>query len=144
MVAEEVEGFAVQRVRAGLRGDVYRSGRSHILREIQGGLADLEFVDRAGRNVRGGRAHSLVADVHAIHVDARRAAEAAAERNRGVTAFGGIEVLSVLNLDAGFELREIKEVASIDRKVLDLRGGEHALHRGLLGVHLHQSNPVLQ
>ena len=46
----------------------------------------------------------------------------------------GIEVGAVLDLHPGLKLRQVEEVAAVDRQILDLTGGQHALHRGLLGI----------
>jgi hypothetical protein len=46
----------------------------------------------------------------------------------------GSKVLSILHLDAGFQLGEVEEAASIDRHVVDLLAAEYALHCGLFRV----------
>ncbi len=94
----------------------------------------LEFINGAGRNVSSGGADGLVADVNSVHVNAGGSAETAAERNRRVTGLGGIEILTVLNLHAGFKLRQIQEVAAVHRQVRNLIRVQDALHLSLLGV----------
>ena len=121
-------------VGSGAGGDVHRAGRSELVRKIERGLADLKFVDRAGRNIFGGGADGFVADVHAVHFDARGASEAAADGNRREADFGGIEIGAILNLHARFELREIEEVAAVHRQVFDLFLVQDALHAGLFGI----------
>ena len=76
----------------------------------------------------GRRAHGLIADVNAIHVDARRTAKTATERNRGETSLGGVEVLAVLDLHPRLKLGEIKEVPPVDRQVLYLGGSHNTLY----------------
>src|ERR1700729_3733041 len=78
-VAEQAEGLAVERVGARLGGHVHRAGGSQIVRKIQAGLGQREFLNRARRDVFSRRAHGLVADVNAIDVDTSRSAEPAAE-----------------------------------------------------------------
>ena len=86
-------------------------------------------------NVGRGRSYSFIGDVHAINLDAGGAAEAASERDRRVAGFGGVEVLTILNLHARLKLGQIKEVATIHRQVGDLIFRDHALNGWLLGVH---------
>ncbi len=124
-------------VRSGFRGHVDRTRRGKFGRHIQARLSDLKFLDSAGGNVGGSGADGFVRDVNTIYFDTCRAAVTAAERDGGVTCLGGIEVLAILNLYAGFELREVKEVATIHRQVFDLAGGQNTLHRCLFGVDLH-------
>ena len=107
-------------VRARFGGHVHCAGRRQIGGNIETGLADLEFVDRAGWYVGGRGAHGFVADINAVNVDAGGAAEAAAERDRRVASLGRVKVLTVLNLNAGLELREVEEVAPVDRQVRNL------------------------
>ena len=137
MIAEESKRFAMKRVGPRTSGHVDRTRRREILRQIQRGLRDLEFIDCARRNVRRGSAHGLVADVDAVHVNTRGPSEAAAERDRRIPGFRGIEVLSILDLYARLELSQIKEVAPVHRQILDLSGRKYTLHRCLFGVHLH-------
>ena len=42
---------------------------------------------------------------------------------------------AVLHLNAGLELREIEEIASVDGQVFNLLFSENALHAGLLGIY---------
>src|SRR5580693_5640497 len=133
--AEEREPFAVEIVRSGARGDVDSTRRCELVRKVERRLAYAEFLNGACGNIFCGRAHRLVADVHTVHGNSRGAPKSAAERNRGEADFGGIEVRAVLHLNAGFELREVEEVASVDREVFDLLFAEHTLHAGLLGIY---------
>src|SRR5208282_2927331 len=119
-VAERAVRFAVIGVRARFRGHVDRARGSQVVGKIERRLRQRKFLDGAGRNVFRRRAYGLIADVDSIDVDARRAAEAPAKRDRGISDFGRIEILTVLNLYAGFKLGEIEEVASIDREVFNL------------------------
>ena len=48
---------------------------------------------------------------------------------------GGIEITSILHLNARLELREIQEISSIDRQVFDLLLSKNSLHARLLSVH---------
>lgn len=50
-----------------------------VVGEIERRLTELEFVDGAGRDIRGGVTYGLVADVNAVHIDAGGSAETAAE-----------------------------------------------------------------
>ena len=136
-IAEEPETLAMKIVRAGLRGNVHRAGRGEVVRKIQAGLSELKFGDRAGRNARGGGADVFIADVHSIHRDSRAAAESPAERNRGKPSLRRIEVAAILNLDARLELREIEEVASIHRQILNLLSGQAARHLSLVRIDAH-------
>src|SRR5208337_179586 len=72
-------------------------------------------------------------------LDAGRAAEASAKGNGLVADLGRIEVASILNLHARLKLRQIEEVAAIDRQILDLGCGQNALHRRLLRVYASRS-----
>jgi len=90
--------------------DVDGAGGSELCREVERGLADLEFLNGAGRDVLRGGTHGFVGDVHAVHFDTGRATEAAAEGDGGEPILGWVEVAAVLNLDAGFELSEVKEL----------------------------------
>src|SRR5580692_11854292 len=107
-------------VASGFCGDVYGARRSQLGGHVQTRLADLKFLDGARGNVGRGRSHSFIGNVHAINLDAGGAAEAASERDRRVTGFGGVEVLTILNLHARLKLGQIKEVATIYRQVGDL------------------------
>ena len=130
-------------IRTGFGRDVNCAGRSQVLRKIERGLAELKFINRAGGNVGSCRTHSFIADIHAIDVDARGASETSAERNRRITRFRRIEILTILNLYAGLELSEIEEVAAIDRQILNLGRGQNTLHGSLLRVYLHRSSSDL-
>ena len=76
-------------------------------------------------------------NVHAVHLNAGAAAETAAERNRGETVLGRVEVSAVLNLNARLELSQIQEVASIDRQIFDLLGGQRTGDLRLVRIDLH-------
>src|SRR5262249_32248283 len=99
---------------------------SDVIRKVQRRLAQLELLQRAIGNVGRRGANRFVADIHAVHVDARSTAEAPSEGNRGIANFGGIKVLTVLNLDARLQLRQVQEVAPIDWEVFDLLRRQHA------------------
>lgn len=77
-----------------------------------------------------------IAYIHSIHINARGPTEAPAKRNGGVADFRGIKILSVLDLHAGFQLRQIQKVAAVDRQSFNLTGTQYSLHRCLLGVDL--------
>ena len=120
-----------------MRGHVHRARRSQIVGKIQLGLADLELRDRAGRYVLGCGSNGLIADVDAINFDARAASETSTERNGGIADLGRIEVRTVLDLHAWFELRQIQEVPAIHRKILDLLPSQNTLHARLFGIYFH-------
>ena len=85
-------------------------------------------------DVAGGGADGFVRNVRAIHLNARRAAKAPAHRDGLIADLGRVEVGSILNLHARLKLRQIKEVAPVDRQILDLGRGQNALHRRLFRV----------
>ncbi len=97
-------------------------------------MTDLKFINRAGRNISGCSTDRLVADVNAVYVNTGSTAETAAKRNRGVTGLRRVEILTVLNLNAGLELGEVQEVAPIHRQIRNLGRVEDSLHLSLLGV----------
>src|SRR6478736_3831553 len=66
-------------------------------------------------------------------------AETSAVGDGRKTRFRGIEVLSVLNLHARLELRQIEEVAPVHGKIFNLLRVQYALYGRLLGIHLHRS-----
>ena len=82
-----------------------------------------------------GRTDSLIADIDTVERDASSAAITSPERYGRKTVLRRIEIASVLNLHAGLELRQIKKVASIKRKVLNLLCSQNSLDRRLLGVY---------
>src|ERR1700678_1735274 len=100
MVAESLISLTVQSVGPGTGGNVHRAGGREFGGEIQHGFANLEFLNRAGGNILGGGADGLVADVQAIHFNARGTAKTTAERNRRESLLGGIEAAAVLDLHA--------------------------------------------
>src|ERR1700722_481053 len=75
VVANESERLAVKTVSPGLGGHVDRARRGQILGKVERRLAQLELVNRAGRDVGCCRTHGLVADINAVHVDAGGSAE---------------------------------------------------------------------
>ena len=117
------------------RCDVDRAGGSQLRREVQTGLAELEFLDSALGNVNGGRAEYLVGNVNAVHFDSSGAAETSAEGDGREPVLAVTEVRAVLDLDARFQLCKVQEIAAIDGKVLNLLRIQHTLHGGLFGVH---------
>ncbi len=78
----------------------------------------------------------FVRDIHTVNLYAGGAAITTAERDRRISGLGGIEVLTVLNLNAGFQLGQVKEVATIHRQVFDLGRCQNSLNSGLLGIDL--------
>ena len=84
--------------------------------------------------MRGG-ANVFVANIDTVNLDASGPSESATERNGRETVFRGIESSAVLDLNSRLKLRQVEEVAPIDRKVLDLLGREHTLDRGLFRVY---------
>ena len=128
------EAFTVNVVGARASDHVNGASRGQLGGEIETGLANLEFTNGNLRNVLRGGADGFVADVHAVHLNASGAAEVARERDGRETVFCGIEVGAILNLYAGLELREVEEVAAIDRQRFDLLTGEHTLNGGLFFV----------
>src|SRR5580704_2295366 len=133
-VTKQCETFAVKVIGSGAGGDVDGTGGGKLVRKIKSGLADLKFVNRAGGNIFRGGADCFVTDVHAVHFDARGASEAAADGDRGETHFGGIEIGAILNLHAGFQLRQVQKVSPVDREVFDLLLVQDALDARLLGI----------
>ena len=124
------------RVGSGFRGHIHRTGRGEFARHIQAGLADLKLLNRAGRNVGGSGSNGLVRDVYTIYFNTSRTPESATKRDRRVASLGGIEVLAILNLYAGLELRQVKEISSIHRQVFNLAGRQNSLNRRLFGIDL--------
>ncbi len=97
-------------------------------------MAHLKFFDGVDRNVLRSRTNSLVADIQAIDLDTRRAAESSTKGDRREALFRGIEVAAVLDLHAGFELSEVQEIAAVDGQILDLLLRHYALDRGLFRI----------
>jgi hypothetical protein len=117
------------------RCDVHGAGGSEFGGQVQAGLADLKFLDGADGNILRGRSDRLVGNVEPVDFYARGAAKSPAEGDRGKTLLGGIEISAVLNLYAGFELRQVQEISPVNRQVFDLRAGNDSLDGGLVGVH---------
>ena len=86
----------------------------------------------------------LVDRIDAVNGDARFAAVAAADRDAGVAALGGVERTAFLNLDAGLQLRELEVIASVERQLLDLFEVDDAADRGLRGVDGERFRPGLR
>src|ERR1035438_341364 len=80
-ITEHTESLAVVGVGSGLGGDVNRTGGSQLRGHVQAGLADLELLDCAGRDVGSRRADRLVGNINTIDFDASRPAETATERD---------------------------------------------------------------
>ena len=59
-------------------------------------------------------------NVRAIHLNARRASEAPAKRDGLIADLGRVEVGSILDLHTRLKLRQIEEVATVDRQTFDL------------------------
>src|SRR5271166_4870267 len=133
-VANRVVDFPMKLVAAGSGDYIHRARGSQIVREIEVRLAELKFLDAAGRNVSSSRSDRFIGDVDAVHRNARRAPEASAEGNGRIADLGRIEVGAVLNLHARLELCEVQEVAPVDGQIVDLLGADHALHNRLLRV----------
>ena len=111
-------------------------------------MAHLKLTDCDLRDILRGRPHGFVADINPVHLNASRSSEMPRERDRRESILGGVEIGAVLNLDAWFELREIKKVSPVDRKVFNLLSREYSLHRRLFRVHgnrgaLHRHHSVL-
>src|SRR5579872_5729057 len=134
-IAECAEGIAVEGIASRFRGHVYSARRSQLRGHIQTRLANLKFLNGAGRDIGGGGTYGFVRDVDAVNLDACGASETSAKGDRRVAGLGGVKVLAVLNLNAGLELGEIKEVAAIHWQVRNLIFGDHTLHGRLLRVH---------
>jgi len=134
VIAEQVEGLTMKLVRAGTSSQVNGARAGDLGRDIERRAADAEFLDGTQCDVLRGSAYRLVANVKAVHFDAGGTAEVSVDRNGVIADFRGIEVSSVLHLDAGFQLGEVKEAASIHRHVVDLLATEYALHRRLFRV----------
>ena len=94
----------------------------------------MKLVNRTCRDIFSRGAHRLVAYVHAVHFNAGRAAKAAAHGDGREAHFRGVEVAAILNLHAGFELREIEKVPSVYGQILDLLSVQNSLNARLLGV----------
>ncbi len=118
--------------------DIDCAGRSYVGADIQRGLLNAEFRDGFVGNIGHRRADGFVGDVHAIHLNAGHAAAAATDGNARKLVLGGIEGAAVHDLHARFLLRQVKEVAAIERKRLDAGGIHRALHGSLGRVHRHR------
>src|SRR5580658_1161263 len=136
---EQAVALAVEAVGSGLGDHVDRARRSQFIRKIKAGLCQLEFGNGAGRDALCRCADVFVAHIHAVNFDARRAAKPAAERDRGKSGLGGVEVSAVLNLHAGLELGEVQEVPPVDGQVIDLFRIYDTLNLSLLGVDEHRA-----
>ena len=79
LIAKIIVSLAVVRVRTRLGGDIHGTGGSQFSREIERGLLNLKFLNRAFRNVLRGRAYGFIADVEAVDFNARGPSEASAE-----------------------------------------------------------------
>jgi len=51
--------------------------------------------------------------------------------------FCGVKYGAILNLNAGFKLRELEKVPAVNRQLFDLLGGDDALDGSLLRIHLY-------
>src|ERR1700674_2899280 len=131
-VAEQTESFAMNGIGSRTRGHIDRSGSRQFRRKIHARLAQLEFLDAAGGDVRSGRAEYLVRDVDAINFDPSRAAETATEGDGRIAVLA--EIRSILNLDARFQLRQIQKIAAIDWQVINLVGVQDTLHGRLFRI----------
>lgn len=88
-VAKETECLAVNAICTRSRGHVDCPRRGQLRREIHARLTELEFLDRACRNIRSDRAEKLVGNVGAIDFDASSAREPAGKGDRRVAAATG-------------------------------------------------------
>ena len=96
-------------------------------------MANLELLNRAHGDVLRRGPYVFIADVHAIHFKPRRTTGATTDRYRRETVLCGVESLTILNLHAGFELRQIKKVAA-NGKLVNLLCCHYTLYRRLFGA----------
>src|SRR5579872_3121813 len=81
-ITEWTEGVAVEGIASRFRGHVYSARRSQLCRHVETRLADLKFLNGAGRDIGGGRTYGFIGNVHAIYLDACGASETAAKGDR--------------------------------------------------------------
>jgi len=137
VILEDVKGFAVEIIGAGVGGDQHLTGRGQLARGILRGVVDLELADGILRDVEDRRADILIGDVLAIEQDTGGAAGEAVDGQRRISGLGRIEAVAVLQHHARLKLRQIEEVAAIDRKCVDLFGADDARDASLIRVDLH-------
>src|SRR3989442_11387725 len=101
------------------RGPVARARRGQLCRKVVARLGQLELLDGARRNVHRSRTGYLIRNVDAVHLDSSRAAETPAKGDGGIAVFTA-EIRPVLDLNARFQLRQIEEIAAVDRQALNL------------------------
>src|SRR5262245_12400748 len=109
-------------IAAGASDDVDRAARSQVRARIERRTADLELLNRFVGNVRRCGADVLISDVYAIHLDARRTPHAPADGDAGELVLGRVEIATVAHLHARLELRQVEEVAPVERQILDRLG----------------------
>ncbi len=102
----------------------------------------LELADGAFRHVEDKRSDGFVRDVLAVNKNTCGAAIRAVDAESGVARLSGIEGLAGLEDDAGLNLRDVENVAAVNRKRFDLLGGDNAGHAGLFGVDLNFTGGV--
>src|SRR5262245_15253671 len=116
-------------IATGAGDDADRAARSQVRARIERRTADLELLNRFVGNVRRRGADVLVGDVHAVNLDARRTPHAPADGDADHLVLGRVEIAPVAHLHARFELRQVEEVAPVERQILYRLGRDHAVNR---------------
>jgi hypothetical protein len=98
-------------------------------------LPDLDFLDGAYRNIRGGGAHNFVRDIQTINLHPRGAAVAADHGAGGKSALGGRQHRTVEQLHSGLKRGQIQKLA-VRGYLLHLPGNDRALY--FRGFRVHQ------
>ncbi len=145
VIAKEEEPAAVILVASGTRDDVDRSRIGQAGRQVEVGTRELELLDDLLGEVLGNAAVQRVVDRPAVHRHPGAVRRASENRDIELTAeepgrrSGG---------DSRFEHGKLKELATVQRQVLDLEPGDDSTDAILLVTHLRRSvrglNDLLQ